>query len=56
MIHIITFNQTPMEAYIDSDIAYERYQELKQDKNVVGAYGIISLPIFDQQAKLKEGE
>ena len=46
-INIITFNLAPMEAYTDSDTAYKRYQTLKEDKDVVGSYGIISLPILD---------
>ena len=46
-INIITFNLAPMEAYIDSDTAYRRYQTLKQDIDVVGNYGIITLPIQD---------
>jgi len=46
-INIVTFNLAPVEAYIDSDTAYKRYQTLKENKCIIGGYGIISLPIQD---------
>lgn len=46
-IHIITFNSVPESAYQDPLIALKRYRTLSEDTDVIGDYGIISLPIQD---------
>jgi len=46
-INIIMFNSVPHSAYLDSDISYKRYRTLSEDDDVVGNYGIVTLPIQD---------
>ena len=49
-IHIITFSRSigvVVRAYLDYDNAKSYYDELVKDKNAVGSYGLVSVPIQD---------
>ena len=46
-IHIITFDSVPHSAYLNPLIALKRYRTLSEDEDIIGDYGIITLPIQD---------
>jgi len=46
-IHIITFESVPHSAYLDAMVAIKRCRTLNEDIDIIGNYGIISLPIQD---------
>ncbi|MCK5607101.1 hypothetical protein KAR91_34775 [Candidatus Pacearchaeota archaeon] len=47
-IHIIIHSRrTPIRAYLSKNRAMADYEELRKDKNAVGSYGVISLPVED---------
>ena len=46
-INIITFDSVPHSAYLNPLVALKRYRTLSEDDDVVGNYGIVTLPIQD---------
>jgi len=46
-INIITFDSVPHSAYLNPLIALKRYRTLSEDEDIIGDYGIITLPIQD---------
>jgi len=46
-INIITFNSVPHSAYLNPLVALKRYRTLSEDEDIIGYYGIITLPVQD---------